>query len=251
MTINEYLNYPMGRNSAIFMVHEAKSKMTERFLLVEDEIKMRIYNTGSTLVFHMELPSESSKGLTYDVVIEVPYSKADDNRGNNIFDFPFQVYSNCPSFIYSYAYVFYKKGLICKWLLNRYDKKTLSTPPTKKNEFGIIFYEKSIFFAVYYIHKHFNQSVMLLTKSAIKASIGSIKSRITSQTDISSNRNILKDLDAKERAGVIKQQSIASRQKILNDVKEGKDVKLKGIRKPRGAKKARGTMSTTKPISSS
>lgn len=239
MTIHEYLNYPMGRNSAIFMVKDAKDKMIERFLLVEDEIKMVIYDTGSSLVFHMELPSESSKGLSYDVVIEVLYTKMDENRGNNIFEFPFNVYSNCPSFIYNYAYVFYQKKLICKWLLNRYDKKTLTLPPKKRNEYGIIFYEKSIFFAVYFIWKNLNMSVDALKGKAIKASIGAIKGKITSQNDISANRNMIKDIEKQEKEGKIPKQSVSKRKKILEEDQK-KNSSTRGIRKPKGAKQAKG-----------
>lgn len=244
MTINEYLNHPMGKNSAIFMVGEAKNKMIERFLLVEDQLRLQAYNTGRTLVFHMEMPSESSKGLSYDIVIEVPFSSKDENKGNNIFDFPFNVYSNCPSFIYSYAYIFYKQKLICKWLVNRYDKKTLTTPPTKKNEFGIIFYEKSIFFAVYYIFKNMNQSVMLLEKSAKRASYAEIKEKITSQNDIDANRNFIKEIDKKEKAGIIPKKSVKGRQEMLE---AAQTEESRGIRKARGTKKPKGAKGATKP----
>lgn len=249
MTIHEYLNYPMGKNSAIFMIGTAKEKMIERFLLIENEIKMIIYNTGNTFVFHMELPSESSKGLTYDVVIEVPFTKNDENRGNNIFQFPFRVYSNCPSFIYSYAYIFYKKKLICSWLVNRYDKKTLTMAPKKRNEHEIIFYEKSIFFAVYYIFKNLNVSVDLLKEKAVKASVSLIKSKITSQNDIATNRSIIKEIDREEKAGNIEKQSLSKRKKILSASTPDTIQSSKGIRRAKstkGTKKANTTKNTSR-----
>ena len=241
MTIHEYLNYPMGKNSAVFMIGAAKSKMIERYLLDESGLKAVLYNTGKTLVFHMEIPSHSTKGLTYDVVIEFPYSKADLDHGNNLFEFPFRVYSNCPSFIYSYAYIFYQRGLLIDWLISRYDKKTLTTPPTKRNEFGIIFYEESIFYAVYYIYTHLGSSLMLLTKSAKNVSRSKIKELITSQSDIRENQKEFKEINKLAKEASLDR---SDENGVTHTSPTVKTKTARGISKPKGTSKARGT---TKP----
>lgn len=246
MTIHDYLNYPMGKGNATMLIGDAKSKMIEKFLLDESEIKYNLYNTGKTLVFHFEIPSHSTAGIMYDVIVEFPYSHADLNKGNDLYNFPFKVYSNCPSFIYSYAYIFYQKDLICDWLVSRYDKKTLTTPPKTRNEFGIIFYEKSIFFSLYYIRKYFNQSLDLLTKSAKRTSITDIKSRVNSQTNIRTNTKVRKE-ELKKTAVI--DHALASSENH-GDLAATLPSPTRKPSKPRGTKsasKARKPSGTVKP----
>lgn len=246
MNIHEYLNYPMGKGASYMMIGEAKQILIDKFLLDESEINYNLYNTGYTLVFHFELPSHSAKGVKYDVVIEFPYKKEDLDRGNNLYEFPFKVYSNSPSFIYTYAYVFYQKNLICNWLVNRYDRKTLSTPPKQRNEFGIIFYEKSIFFSLYYIRKNINQSLDLLTKSAKRASYAQIRVNVSSQTEIKRNTNIQKEENKMERAT----NRVMSRSKDDDEIDELQSYapsKAKPTKKPKGGIKARKPSKPSKP----
>lgn len=249
MTIHEYLNYPMGKGAAMAMIGDAKQTMIEKFLLDESEIVYNLYNTGHTLVFHFELPSHSTKGIKYDIIVEFPYTSEDLSKGNNLMEFPFKVYSNCPSFVYTYAYVFHKHGLICNWLLNRFDKKTLTTPPSQRNSFGVIFYERSIFFALYYIKKNINQSLDILTSSAKKASYSSIKDKVTSQTMITRSTKLQKEENKLDRA----KNSIMSRSRNEEtDIESVTKNKLapksaNSAKKARGASKPKGSKKPSRP----
>lgn len=240
MTINEYLYYPMGKGFSAMGIAEARDKMIEKFTLDEDGIKVNLYKTNSTLVFHAEIPSHSTKGLYYDTIVEFPYGKADMNKGNNIFEFPFKVYSNCPSFVYSYAYIFYQKHLICDWLVSRYDKKTLTTPPTKRNSWGIIFYEQSIFFTLYYIKKYFGMSVMELDSLAVKSSHSTIKDNVSSETNIRSTRTEIKNAIRKTKDG----HSVSNKRAIV-DYDKGSTAN--GVKKASSLKTAKSAKGTSKP----
>ena len=239
MTINEYLYYPMGKGFSAMNISEAREKMIEKFTLDEDGIKVNLYKTNSTLVFHAEIPSHSTKGLYYDTIVEFPNGKADMNKGNNIFEFPFKVYSNCPSFVYSYAYIFYQKNLICDWLVSRYDKKTLTTPPTKRNSWGVIFYEQSIFFTLYYIKKYFGMSVMELDSIAQKSSHNSIKDNVSSETNIRSTRSEIKDAIKKTKNGFTSGKTAI--------VRHDKESSVKSTTKSSSLKTAKSTKGTSKP----
>jgi len=249
VNIHEYLNYPMGKGAAYLMIGEAKKRMSEKFALDESEIKYVLYDTGRTLVFHFEMPSHSTHGLMYDVIVEFPYSKGDLNKGNSLYEFPFKVYSNCPSFVYTYAYVFYQKDLICNWLLDRYDKKTLTTPPKTRNEFGIVFYERSIFFALYYIRKNINQSLDLLTNSAQKASYSTIKARVNSHTAIKKETKIKKEEAKIEKIAqnALRNTPVGQASDVLNGLTAKRPNNVKAIAKAVKAKKPRGTTKPTRP----
>ena len=242
MTIHEYLNYPMGKGSAVAFLPDAKQNMAKRYMIDEPHIKYTMYNTGKTIIFHMEMPSESTRGVMYDVILEFPYTDADLCKGNNLSNFPFKVFSNCPSFIYSYAYIFNQHNLICDWLIHRYDKKTLLTPPKTRNPFGIIFYEKSIFYAVYYMQKNLNLSLVLLTKSAVKMSHTQIKGRISSQTDIKKSTEYFKEENKLKKAIEKAQASPSDKDKLLISATE----RRRGIRFAHGPKKPKSSTSSTK-----
>lgn len=242
MTIHEYLNNPMGKGNAAFLIGQAKSEMISKFLLDEDKMKVQIYDTKKTVVFHFEMPSKSSKGVIYDIVLEFPYKEVDFTTAKNIFNFPFKVYSNCPSFVYTYAYIFNQNGLIIDWLKSRYDKKTLQTPPTNRNRLGVIFYEHSVFNAVYYIFKNLGIPVSNIVKEAKKVSMSQLRDLITPQADISNNTRLVKDaerqLKAQEKAA---NTPIGSKNEMVHEAsKPTKASKPKGVRtatKPKGATK--------------
>ena len=129
-------------------------------------------------------------------------------------------------------------------MIHRYDKKTLLTPPKTRNPYGIIFYEKSVFYAVYYMQKNLNLSLDLLTKSAVKMSHTQIKSRISSQTDIKKSTEYFKE-ENKLKKAIEKAQSLplSEKGKVLLSATE----KRKGIRTAHSAKKPKGRTSTTLP----
>lgn len=86
----------------------------------------------SSFYFLVKVPSSSFKknALAYDVIIEVINAKG---SGDNIFDKPIRVFSNSPSFVFTYAYVFNKHGLLIPWLKNKYSKKILDNVPVSRN----------------------------------------------------------------------------------------------------------------------
>lgn len=255
MTINDYLTHPMGKGNAAFLIGQAKSEMIGRFLLDEDAMKVQVYDTRKTLVFHFELPSKSSKGIEYDVVLEFPYNESDFNTAKNIFNFPFKVYSNCPSFVYTYAYVFNQHGLLIDWLKSRYDHKTLRMAPATRNKLGVIFYEHSIFNAVYYIFKNIGTPVSNLVKSAKKASVGQLRQMITPQSDIETNSKIVKAAEREmKKIEKAHQAPVGERNDLINQAhKENRfpthttPITAKSATKPKGVRGAKGTSKPKRP----
>ena len=240
MTIHDYLNYPMGKGNAAFLIGQAKSDMISKFLLDEDGMKVQIYDTRKTIVFHFELPSKSSKGVMYDIVLEFPYNDKDFVTAKNIFNFPFKVYSNCPSFVYTYAYIFNQNDLLIDWLKSRYDKKTLKTPPTNRNRLGVIFYEHSVFNAVYYIYKNLGIPVSNIVKEAKKISVSQLRNLITPQADIENNARLVKDAERQmklqEKASVA---PVGEKNALVHEATPASPAKK--------ASKPKGVRSATKP----
>ena len=65
----------------------------------------------------------------------------------------FKCFSNCPSFIFTYANAFRQKGLLCHWLENKYRKEVKKNTANIKNQYGIIGLERSLYLACLYLKK--------------------------------------------------------------------------------------------------
>jgi len=98
------------------------------------------------------VPSEFYKtnNITYDVLIEIEYR---ENKRLSLRNAKF--YSNCPSFIYTYAYVFNQESLVIEDLKSKLPSECLTNPPTIRNPIESRGYEKSIYMACRYLLEGF------------------------------------------------------------------------------------------------
>lgn len=149
LTLGQYLENPTGTKYNSFMnLSMVRDTLDERYLRLQKEgtkVELKFYKKDSNTIYvHALVPSESYK-LKYDVVLEV---KMDGNLLKNQM---FRVFSNSPSFVYTYAYVFNIHGLLIDELTNKYEKEVLTKQPVQKNYYKVISYEKSLYFAITYL----------------------------------------------------------------------------------------------------
>lgn len=149
MNLVTYLNNPMGKGSSVMGASSIKANLNADFELLKNRINYKTYvnKKRTKLVYIVQIPSRKAKDVLYDVVIE--YEINDNTKEINNLDF--KVFSNCPSFVYTYAYVFFKKKILCTWLKDKYSKEVLKDRPDEKNEYQIINFERSLYLALKYI----------------------------------------------------------------------------------------------------
>lgn len=182
VTLFSLINNPTGSNSA----HVASRRLIKDalnskvgLLLNEKRFHLNIYYDKSRklYIYHTKVPSERDFGadkLHYDVVFEV----SEDDKGS-IMNGDLKVFSNSPSFIYTYANVVYNMGIIPKWLKVKMNKLSIKKEPVVKNPDNSLGFEKSIYFAISYIKtqkydkiknisnyvKPFNKNILFTIKS--------------------------------------------------------------------------------------
>lgn len=160
--IREFIDNPMGKGStAIPSRHLIKEDLNRRFEELtnnkDKKIELTIYRDGDEYYFHFLIPSESKERRnTYDVVLHFTLGEdgkdfASDRNLNRYF---VKFFSNSPGFIYTYAYTFNLYGLLIESLANKYNKIVLEHPPVTRNPGEIISYEKTTYFACYYLLKN-------------------------------------------------------------------------------------------------
>ena len=107
-----YHNNPSGKGSAfINNQKELKQKYQDLLNHIENNMKIKWYNLNNkTLICHVLLPSTSLNKINYDILFSFNIDATDLNTQKTINYFPMQVFSNCPSFTFTYAYTFNKNN---------------------------------------------------------------------------------------------------------------------------------------------
>ena len=165
--ITEYLDNPMGKGSSALserkLVRANLDQRYEALIKKHKDFKYTIYKTSSAYFFHFVIPSESERENDYDVVIYFIPSSKELKYDNFLFRYNLKFFSNSPSFVYTYGYVYNENGMFMNSLKSKYHREVLKNKPVQRNPSRIINYEKSLFFALTYLNKHRS----LLNKSQI------------------------------------------------------------------------------------
>ena len=151
MTIGEYLKNPYGKGSAFSSSSKQKDDLDAQFKEIADKIISKIYRYRDFVIYHVVVPSTKKESNSYDVVVEVETKKLHDGAAT-LEDIPFRIFSNCPSFIFTYANVFRSNGMLCEWLLPKYNPEVRTKSPNVRNQYGIIGLERSMYLALKHLH---------------------------------------------------------------------------------------------------
>lgn len=146
-TLPEFLMAPFSKREPL---KDASYK--EKYEVFKQGNKIRIENTceidGSWYV-HMKLPSESNEKVSYDVVFRFFLLNHDTGKDGSVSGHKVQFFSNSPSFIYNYAWLYKSRGYLIEAMYNKMEKKYLDTRPKKENL--VISYDKSIYFCILFL----------------------------------------------------------------------------------------------------
>ena len=152
MNINDYLQNPYGKGSSFSNITKQKEDLEAQYSQYSNKFACKIYQHQKNVIFHVIVPSVKKDFVTYDVVLEMNLGDktAEAIDVNNL---EFKCFSNCPSFIFTYANAFRQKGLLCHWLENKYRKEVKKNTANIKNQYGIIGLERSLYLACLYLKK--------------------------------------------------------------------------------------------------
>lgn len=221
MTLGEYLSNPYGRGVGSFPVNMIRDTVEQQ--LKNDYPSPITYKTYAVkdnhLVIHCKLPSRSKKNIQYDIVIDLDISGAENQPRMSIGRYPFTVFSNSPSFYYTYAKVFREKGMLCDWLRRKYERKILRKSPEVRNPAQIVGYERSIYTCIYHVfQKERNRSALQIYQQSIEKKYREIAAMISSQDDIEAAYDRAPDSDAVRR----KKEEAAARKRALEEERRQK-----------------------------
>lgn len=152
MTLDEYINNPMGVKNAVFSQREMyrslyADKLDKLYLREKGVIGFTVYKDKKGYYIHFKIPSESAEGVYYDTVFQFYTTDTKVELESDIHNYKVKFYSNDPAFVYTFAYAFLQKDLFIKDLRNKLSKYTRKTPASTRNPDNQVGYVKSFYFA--------------------------------------------------------------------------------------------------------
>ena len=179
----------------------------------------------------VKIPSESnteykSDKIFYDVIIELSPPNKSYLNNESVRDYDVRVYSNCPSFTYTFTYVYYKKDALIKMPKGAYTRKALSKAPKVRNPLLLFGIEKTLWFAICYIDKN-----KLFKRSNLEALVkddSKLKDLIKEHKIIGQDQKLEEVMARTKKFSTIKKKE----NKIDDRIKE-KDIKKIGKTSPK------------------
>lgn len=243
-TIKSYIENPMGKGSTAITNKKIILDDLNRRLQVMKEsnsITTTVYydDKKDEYYFHLIIPSESERKNTYDVVILFTPDEKDIKAETTLNNYIIKFFSNCPSFIYTFAYSFKSHGLFIDILSKKFEREVLRQEPVMRNPKEIISYEKSVYFAVKYIYDNTKYMTKVYInevykKFNLKDFLKIIRAEHQIKEEIAKeNKRLRKEKEEKERL-------IAKAKRTTN-----KDI-IKGIKKENGIGRISSNRSSVK-----
>lgn len=119
------------------------------------KIVMKCYRSIAAIpvkhYIHLVIPSETERENTYDVIFEFTTNDKKLKDAASMVGYDVKVFSNSPSFAYTFAYVYLKNDLMIKSLSKKLGKEFVKISPDVRNRYQVVNYEKYIFFGAKYI----------------------------------------------------------------------------------------------------
>lgn len=135
-SIASYIANPTGKGSAYVASRGMiKQGLNLTFIKLLQKYRRHFYAVPYTypngdILFLVKVPSEEyeQNKITYDVMFLIKYDRNKSRENRDI-----EVYSNCPSFVFTYCYVYNKKGLFLTKLRDKMPREALENAPVVRN----------------------------------------------------------------------------------------------------------------------
>ena len=149
-TLEEYLFKPFGIADS-----DQEKILGPKYLQCKDKIKLKDYAIyDNDYYIHILIPSESTEGKFYDVILQFFYPDESMNMYGSLNKYFVQFFSTSPSFIYKYAALYKLHGYLIDSLQEKLDPDYADRLPDKTNKEYKMSYDKSLYFACRFMYEN-------------------------------------------------------------------------------------------------
>ena len=235
---------------------ETIKKYHDRYELLcsRAEFKHQIYTVppGRHIV-HVKVPSETVDNFYYDVCLEF----SGEDPSTDLMNCDVKVFSNSPSFVYSYAYVFahwVPEGRPATGRDSMMIDRLRGKMPVVRNPLGIPLFDKSIYFAVFYLlDKDITWADILSVHNNIRVQVLAVNvvdfDKLMNERKRLANRQ--KEMKKRDAETQKKAQEKEERGKVKKDKQLLKVPKILTAKKPTQAKRVSSSVKKVQTVKSS
>lgn len=231
--IKEFLHNPAGKGSAVLNITATKDKYLERYNVICKKITHKTYFVDDDIYIIVNIPS-TINGIMYDVLLK--FKKTKKSLGSTITDMDMQLFSNSPSFLYTFAFAYDNKKLFIRECRRKLSSKMLSDIAKTRNPYGVLSYDFSIYAALFYIVNNGYVNIDdLKMGDYVNCDLKSVLGNIKDAEVLQKTRKIQKDYNK-----LVEQEKIKkSKNKISKNLTARRDDRdhLKEVRETKGLKR--------------
>lgn len=245
MLLTEFFKNPMGKGSTALNIKATQADFDKRYDKFYKKITHKAFFIKEDIYVSINIPS-SVDGIFYDVVLK--FTPNQKSAGVSVIDMDFQVFSNSPSFLYTYANAYYKKRMLIKELNRKLSREMIKEIATVKNPYSIISYDITVYSAIkYLLTTGFDKIESLKIDSVQTNTLTPLLKTVQDWDTLQKNRRLQKDIN-KRQAEEEKQEKIKYKsesndknddviaenkkvKKVKNSISSKKSSKIKKIKK--------------------
>lgn len=228
--IKEFLNNPGGKGSAVLNISAVKEKFIDRYEKIVKDIKHEIFIVKKDVYILVNIPS-SVKGIFYDILVK--FTNTPKSAGKSLADMSIQIFSNSPSFLYTYAHAYDKQGLFLNECKKKLSSQMLKDIAKSKNPYDMLSYDFSVFAALYFIVSNDYLSLDTINSYGTKTTKAEVLRHVKNAEVLQKDRKLQKtankiedDLNKKKIKKTIKKTENSDiTNSEVNEIKNVKSVK--------------------------
>lgn len=148
ITIQQFFDNPAGKGAAFINFKKQKSDFDEKYAKIDTKIKCASLITKDKIYILVKIPS-SVEGIFYDVVLGFKHNLTATSE--NIFGMSMSIFSNSPSFIYTFANPYMKNKIFLNEFKNKYPPEVSKKIAATRNPYNVILYDFSVYAAMKYV----------------------------------------------------------------------------------------------------
>ncbi len=129
------------------------SAYTARYNALQKKILWACCTFETSYFVHVRIPSENKlcPHLWYDIVFELYPTRKEDISAGTLRNYGVRVFSNYPTFMFSFTYAYNKYDLLIPWLKSKCSHRALFQLPVHTNPRAIIGTDIKLWFAAFHI----------------------------------------------------------------------------------------------------
>lgn len=227
--IKEFLNNPAGKGSAVLNISSTKEKFKAKYDTICKKISHKTYSVKNDIYILVNIPS-SVEGIFYDVLLK--FSKGKSSVGKSITDMSMKIFSNSPSFLYTFANAYDKQKIFLRECRKKLSSKMLSDIAKTRNPYGVLSYDFSVFAALFYIVNNGYTSIEdLKMNDYMECGLNKVIDQVKHADTLQKNRKLQKDYNKMMEEKELKKKKDSIHKFKYNESEESDNTKNKTIKK--------------------